>query len=255
MRLLRVATAGFQAIGSDSRVRVLVGLFAAQTLVAGALNVLVVVLALDVLGIGEAGLGSLNSALGIGGVLGAVAAIGLVGRRRLGRAFGLGTALWGVPIALAALWDSRGGTLVLLGIVGLANTVVDVAGFTLLQRAVPDAVLARVFGVLDSVFLGTAALGGVIAAALVEGVGARAALLAAGVFLPVVAALAWRPLMRIDTAAPGPPPEVDLLRGVPFFAPLPEAILERLAISLAGRHAVAGEAIVTPGASPETSST
>jgi len=246
-RLLRVATAGFQAIGSDARVRVLVGLFAAQTLVAGALNVLVVVLALDVLGIGEAGLGSLNAALGVGGVLGAVGAIGLIGRRRLGRAFGLGTALWGVPIALAALWDSRGGTLVLLGIVGLANTVVDVAGFTLLQRAVPDAVLARVFGVLDSVFLGTAALGAVAAAALVEGVGARATLLVAGIFLPVVAVLAWRPLMRIDAAAPGPPPEVDLLRGVPFFSPLPEATLERLASSLVARRAVAGEAIVTQG--------
>jgi hypothetical protein len=247
VRLLRVATAGFQAIGSDSRVRVLVGLFAAQTLVAGALNVLVVVLALDVLGIGEAGLGSLNAALGVGGVLGAVGAIGLIGRRRLGRAFGLGTALWGVPIALAALWDSEGGTLVLLGVVGLANTVVDVAGFTLLQRAVPDAVLARVFGVLDSVFLGTAALGAVIAAALVEGVGARGTLLVAGIFLPVMALLAWRPLLRIDAAAPGPPPEVDLLRGVPFFSPLPEATLERLASSLVRRRAVAGEPIVTQG--------
>jgi len=247
VRLLRVATAGFEAIATDSRVRVLVGLFAAQTLVAGALNVLVVVLALDVLGIGEAGLGTLNSALGVGGVLGAVGALGLVGRRRLARAFGLGTAIWGVPIALAALWDTEAATLVLLGVVGLANTVVDVAGFTLLQRAVPDAVLARVFGVLDSIFLGTVALGGIIAAALVEGAGPRAAMLAAGIFLPVVALLAWRPLVRIDAAAPGPPPEVDLLRGVPFFSPLPEATLERLASNVLRRRAAAGEPIVTQG--------
>jgi len=53
--------------------------------------------------------------------------------------------------------------------------------------------------------------------------------------------------MRIDAAAPGPPPEVDLLRGVPFFSPLPEATLERLASSLVARRALAGEAIVTQG--------
>jgi MFS family permease len=245
--LRHVATAGFRAIGSDARVRVLVGLFAAQTLVAGALGVLVVVLALDVLATGETGLGALNAALGVGGVVGAVGAIALIGRRRLARAFTVGTALWGLPIALAAVWDTQAGALVLLGIVGLANTVVDVAGFTLLQRAVPDAVLARVFGVLESVFLGTVALGGVATAALVEGAGSDVALIVSGAFLPIVAVLAWRPLTRIDAAAPGPAPGIELLRAVPFFAPLPETTLERLAARLDRVTIPAGEAVVRQG--------
>jgi hypothetical protein len=136
---------------------------------------------------------------------------------------------------------------VLLGIVGLANTVVDVAGFTLLQRAVPDAVLARVFGVLESVFLGTVALGAVVAAALVEGAGPEVALVVSGAFLPVMAALAWRPLSRIDAAAPGPAPEIELLRRVPFLAPLPETTLERLAASLERRSVPAGETVIRQG--------
>jgi hypothetical protein len=50
-------------------------------------------------------------------------------------------------------------------LMGIGNTLVDVAGLTLLQRSVPDEVLARVFGVLETVFLGTIALGAIIAPA------------------------------------------------------------------------------------------
>ena len=62
------------------RLRVIVLLYGAQTLVAGALNVLIVVTALELLDIGEAGIGFLNSAVGIGGLIGGLAAAPLVGR-------------------------------------------------------------------------------------------------------------------------------------------------------------------------------
>ena len=39
------------------------------------------------------------------------------------------------------------------------TAIVDVAGLTLLQRAVPDDVLTRVMGVAQSVFVGTLGLG------------------------------------------------------------------------------------------------
>ena len=227
-------TAGFRTIAIEPSVRLIVGLFGAQTLVAGALNVLVVVIALDFLGTGDRGLGALNAALGIGGIVGAIAALGLVGRRRLASAFGLGAVFWGVPIALIAAWDTQAGILFLLGVVGLANTVVDVSGFTLLQRAVPDAVLARVFGVLESLFLATVALGAIVASALVDGIGTRATLIVTGALLPVLVALAWARLRTIDAAAPAPGPELDLLRGVPFLAFLPPATIEHLATRLVG---------------------
>ena len=60
--------------------------------------------ALDLLELGDAGVGYLNSAIGVGGLLGAVAAAALVGRRNLASPFGIGIVLWGVPIALIGLW-------------------------------------------------------------------------------------------------------------------------------------------------------
>ena len=244
---LRTATAGFRAILSDRGLRVLVGLFCSQTLVAGALDVLVVVLALEVLDIGDAGYGTLLAALGIGGLVGTAAAVGLVGQRRLASAFGVGLVLWGAPIAVLAASTGRIWSAVLLGIVGVANTVVDVAGMTLLQRAAPQDVLARVFGVLESLMYATLLLGSVVAAALVESVGARAALLATGAFLPALVALTWSSLRRIDRDARFPGRQLELLRGVPFLALLPGPALDELALRAIRVKSPAGEDVVTQG--------
>jgi MFS family permease len=245
--ILRLAAAGVRTIAAEPNVRLLSLVFGAQTLVAGALNVLVVVVALELLDSGERGLGALNAALGVGGILGAAAALGLVGRRRLAAAFGLGTLAWGVPIALMAAWTDEAGAFILLAFVGLANTVVDVAGFTLLQRAVPDEVLARVFGTLESIFLGTGALGALIASVLVEGLGIDGALVVTGAFLPVVIALTWTRIVRIDAAAPAPGAELELLRSTPIFAALPATTLEQLASSLAPVSVPAGQVVFRQG--------
>jgi len=134
-----VVTAGARAVVTDPGARIIVSLVSAQTFVSGTLLVFLPVLALDLLDWGEEGFGAVNAALGIGGIVGAVAAVTLVGVRRLSRPLAIGTLLWGAPIALAAAWDTKAGALVLFGIVGLANTIVDVSAYTMLQRAVPDA--------------------------------------------------------------------------------------------------------------------
>ena len=74
--------------------RLVVGLFGAQAFVRGVLGVLLVVLAIELLGIGESGVGILTAAFGVGGILGALAGISLVGRGRLGRPFQLSLAGW-----------------------------------------------------------------------------------------------------------------------------------------------------------------
>jgi Cyclic nucleotide-binding domain/Major Facilitator Superfamily len=242
--LLEEVLAGFQAIASESRLRLLVGLYGAQTLVAGALNVLIVVCALELLDLGESGVGWLNSAVGAGGLFGAAAALALIGRRRLAADFRLGLVLWGAPIALIGLWPEPAAVLLFLGLVGVGNTIVDVAGVTLLQRTVADEVLARVFGVLEGLVVGTIGLGAVLAPLLVEGVGIRGALVATGALLPVLALLAWRSLTALDAAVAPPEEQLAVLRAVPLFAPLPPATLEHLAASLSPVHAAAGETIV-----------
>jgi len=243
--IVREALAGFRAIGTDSRLRLIVGLFAAQTFVAGALNVLIVVTALELLDLGESGVGLLTSADGVGGLLGAAAALVLVGRRRMASSFGVGLVLWGLPIALIGAWPTPAAALVLLAVVGIGNTVADVAGLTLLQRAVPDAVLARVFGILESLVLGAIALGAVVAPILVSGLGVRGALLAVGMFLPILTMLLWRPLRALDAVAA--PAGLELLRSQPIFAPLPAAVLERLASSLTPVSVTAGAEVFRQG--------
>lgn len=241
------ALAGFRTIAVEPRLRLVVGLYSAQTLVAGALNVLIVVLALDLLEAGEAGVGYLNSAVGAGGLLGGAFALALAGRRRLGADFGLGLVLWGVPIALIAVWPEQASTLLLLGVLGVGNTIVDVAGLTLLQRAVPDDVLARVLGVLESLVVGTIGLGAILAPLLIGGLGIRGALVATGAFLPLLAALTWRQLTALDARAQVPEEQLAFLRSVPIFTPLPPATLEHLASSLRPEHAAAGAPVFRQG--------
>jgi hypothetical protein len=246
--LARQALDGFKLIAVDGKLRLLIGLFAAQTLVAGALNVLIVVTALDLLDLGDAGVGYLNSAIGIGGLLGALAAAALVGRRNLASPFGIGIVLWGVPIALIGLWPEPLPALLLLGLLGVGNTVVDVAGLTLLQRAVPDEILARVFGVLESLAVATIGLGAITAPLLVSAFGARTAMVITGALLPVVAALFWRRLTQIDQGS-HPAEALDLLRSLPLFRPLPPATAEQLAASLVPVRVLAGEDVFRQGES------
>lgn len=239
--------AGFRTIARERRMRVLVGLFSAQTFVDGMLSVFIVVIALKLLDTGEAGVGFLNSAVGVGGVLGAIVAAALLARKRQAADFGLGIFIWGIPIALLAVWSNQAFVLVLLAIVGLGNTIVDVSGMTLMQRSAPDEVLARVFGVLESLLLLSVGLGAVVAPLLLDWLGLRGALIVAGSLLPLIMIPAWPRLNAIDRAAEVPVEQLELLRANPIFASLPPSTLEQVAHALEDVRAPAGEEIVRQG--------
>jgi MFS family permease len=245
--LHREALAGFRAIFAVPSLRLVVGLYSAQTLVAGALNVLVVVAALELLDLGRAGPGLLNSAVGIGGLVGAGVALGLVGVRGLGTVFALGLVLWGVPLVLFGVWPATGAALLFLGLLGIGNTLVDVSGLTLLQRTAPPDVLGRVFGVLESLVVGTLGLGAILAPLLVSLFGLRWALVATGLLLPVLAVISWARLRTIDERVVVPERELELLRALPLFAPLPAVTLEHLARSLVRVPATPGTEITRQG--------
>ena len=224
--------AGVRAIRAEPRLRLLIGLYGAQCLVAGALGVLVIVTALDLLDIGNAGVGLLEAASGIGSIVGAGVALALVGRGRLAGDFALGIILWGAPLVVIGAVPVTVAAVIALGVVGVGNTLVDISAMTLLQRTAPPAVAARVFGVLESVIVGGLALGALVAPALVGTLGARGALIVVGSFLPVVAALRWRSLARIDDGARVPEDRLNAVEGVPFLAILPVQRRELLAEQL-----------------------
>jgi MFS family permease len=224
---------GFRAIASHPALRVVVGLTAAQTLVGGASEVLLVVLALNLLHSGSSGVGWLNASVGIGAVLGVLVVGALAGRRRLAGDLGLGLLLWGVPLALTAVWSNLAFALVLFGVIGLGNTLVDVAGMTLLQRSADDEVLGRVFGVLESLVFATLAVGSLVAPGIVSLLGAKGALIVVGAFLPALLVPIWPMLRRVDAAARVPTEPLELLRAIPMFSLLPPTVLERLASAAA----------------------
>jgi hypothetical protein len=245
--IVQEALAGFRAILAERRLRLVVGLYGAQTFVAGIMRVLVVVTALQILDLGPSGVGFLNSADGVGALAAFFVLLGAMTGGRLTGVFGLGILLWGVPLALLGLSPSVPLALFCFGVVGVGNVLVDVAGLTLLQRLAPDAVRARVFGVLETVFLGTVGLGAVLAPLLTSAFGPRGALIAAGGGLTAVMLLFWRPLSTVDVPPLVPESELTLLRGTTIFAPLPEVTLEQLASQLSRVHLAAGDVVFRRG--------
>jgi len=245
--LLHEAADGFRAIGADRRLQLVIGLFSAQTLVNGAMSVLLAVCALELLHLGPGGVGYLNAAVGVGGLLGAVFSLMLVGRRRLAGPFGLAVAGTGGPMLFIAPRPTFGIAFAAFVLIGVSNIVEDVAGFTLLQRTSPAEVLARVFGVLHSLFFATVAIGAVLAPLLVHWLGIRWALVVAGAILPVLTVATRVPLVRLDDQAVDRTRELDLLRSIPIFTPLSAPVLESLASQLVLVAVPAGEAIVEQG--------
>ena len=239
--------AGFRAIAAEPRLRLLIGLYGAQCFVAGALGVFVVVIALQLLGLGTAGVGLLQAACGIGALLGAAVALSLVARARIAADFAIGLLLWGMPLLLVGAAPTAIVAALALGVVGVGNTLVDISAMTLLQRAAPPDVAARVFGCLESVIIGSIALGALATPGLIALLGVRGALVAIGALLPVLSLLRWRSLGAIDEGARVPAERLEALRGVPFLAALPLETLERLAAQLSDVQLSAGATLFEQG--------
>lgn len=245
--LIRESLEGFRTIGSDKRLLTLVSLFTAQTLVAGALNVFVVVLALKLYDSGAGGVGTLNAATGVGGVIGAAAAATLVGGQRLVRGFVFGLIFWGIPLLLVGSIPIQIVGLIGLAVIGVANTVIDVSGFTLLQRAVPDEILARVFGILETVLVAGMGLGALITPPIIDAFGVRGGLLVVGCFLPLLTAFTWARLRALDVVPDADPAHIELLGKLSVFRSFPPATLELLASRLERQETEPGEVVVTQG--------
>ena len=241
----RMAVAGFRAVKNEPNARLVVALVTAQAFVRGCLNVLIVVAVFRVLHGSAADVGYLTAAIGVGGLLGAIGAMTL-GGRRLAVPFGLALVFWGLPIALMAPRPYFAAAVVLLAIVGAANSVEDVAVFTLLQRIVPDELLTRVLGLLWGLAMGAVAIGSIVAPAVVAAVGPRVALILVGSILPVLTIAVYRRLVEIDQTV-APAPELDLLEEVPMFSPLSIAAKERMAASLVRVFVPSGEVVIRAG--------
>lgn len=245
--LVRDAVAGAAALARIGRPAGMVVLAFAQTFVRGALLVLMIVLALDTLGLGEESIGWLNAAIGLGGLAGALVAARVVRLSSLGRCFIVGAIGWGVGVL--ALSGAPTGVLAFasLVLVGVANAFQDASAFILMPRLLGPEVAGRALGAFELVVMAGMGSGSLAAPALADGLGARASLLVTGAALSVVAIAYVAPFVRIDQEMPPPRPEAELLREVSVFAPLPLVVIEELALAAESRSFLDGEVVTREG--------
>src|SRR5581483_10218670 len=232
--------AGLRAVRDEPRLKLFIGLYGIQTVVGGAFSVFVVVIALHVLSLGNAGVGFLQAATGVGSVLGAALALGLAGRRRTGGDLALGLVCFGAPLALVAAVPRTWVAVLALGVIGIGNSLVDISAVTLVQRNAPPAVAGRVFGVLEATLVGAIGIGAVVTPLLVHAFGARWALAVVGAVLPVAAALGWRALSVADAGAVVSEERLAAIAAVPFLDVLPLHAKEALASAVEPVELAAG---------------
>jgi MFS family permease len=238
---------GLRTVGRDRDLALVMALMAGRLLVYGGLEVLLVLMAIELLGTGQSGAGYMTASFGAGIVLGGISTIALAGRRRLAPWLGVGAIVVGVQLLLIGLAPSRDSALLLLALGGIGMSIIDVAGQTLLQRIAPDAVRARVFGVLEGLLLAAEALGSLLVAPAVVVLGVRGALIAFGTALPLVALLVAPRFARIDARVVIPEREIDVLRGVSIFAPVSAPVLESAARRLVHLELPAGTIVIREG--------
>ena len=238
---------GFRSLRRLPTPFLIIVVFGVQPFVRGMLTVLIVVATIGTLGLGQSGVGLLNSAIGAGGIIGAVGSVLLVGRRRLAPFFILGLVFWGAPISVVGLLPVVWVAVAAMGVVGASNAILDVAGFTLFQRTIPNEVRASIMGLFEGYIAATAGLGGIVAPLLLAVLGVQGAFLVTGAILPVVAAVSLRGVLRADDVALVPEHQLRLLRGVSMFAPLSVSTVEQLAGSLTALHFAPGDVLMRAG--------
>jgi MFS family permease len=248
---LEELASGFRTVTKDRSLRLLVGVLSVSTLIEGAVDVLVVLTAIELLDLGGAGVGWLNSAWGFGGLVGGAAAISLLGHGRLAAGLAGGCLLVGVPLLAIAALPEVAVAVAMLGLLGVGYSLIETAGLTLLQRLTSDDVLGRAFAVVESSYWLTTGIGAMLAPLLVSLLGIRGALVVVGACLPVLAALRWAGLARFEAGASVPGRAFELLRSLPLFAPLPLCTVENVSCRVTEIECGAGDAIVREGEAGE----
>jgi len=251
MSTVRVAfrelAAGAATTLADRRLVALSTLMAMTIGTLGALNVLIVIVAIDVLGYDEQAAGYLAAVTGVGALLGSLVATSLVGRERIAAPLLAAVVGFAVAVAAVGLGSTPLPVAIALVATGIGWSVAWVAATTMIQRLVGDDVMTRVFGINESLQTGAESLGGLAVPILVVAIGPGGALIALGVFLALVAVVAAPVLLRADRIDPAILRDLAIVRAVPMFSPLSAPVVERLAAYAEHSAAAPGATVITEG--------
>lgn len=239
-------TAGIRTVWGDRHLRMIATIVSAQTVVAGSQVVFAVVVAVEILRTGAAGVGYINSVFGIGAVLGGFVAIARSTRNSLANDVVVGTLLWSLPLILVVVWPSPVAVFAMAIMMGFGNPLVDTNFITIIQRLAPQQVLGRVFGAFEAMLIGGMAIGSAVMPLLIDKLGLRPALAVIAVVVAVPTVGFLRRCRALD-ATLREPEGTGLLRSIPMFAPLTPAMLEGLARRLSHETAPQGQEILRKG--------
>jgi MFS family permease len=238
---------GGRALVEADAPREVVAVLAATFVMVGALDVIVVLLALGPLRLGGSGVGYLTAAHGAGALAGAVVSMGILGRPRLVPIVLASAAVAGAAYFALALATSVALAFLVVAIVGVSRSLLEVTGQTLLQRVTSTHLLAQVFAFKESLAMAAWGLGSALVPLFVTLGGLRAALFFAGVVIPMMVFLRLRPLLLVDAATSVATVSIALLRSLPLFRPLPIAALEGVAATATELSVPPGEVVVREG--------
>jgi hypothetical protein len=244
---VRAVAAGVQAILVEPGLRLSSAYSALLSVIEGLVAVLVIATAIELLGIGTAGIGYLNIARGAGGVVGGLLAWQLLGRLRIAPTLTIGSLVLGLPLIFVGVSASSAAGIVAWAGIGAGCVLVRASGVTLAQRLAGDRVLGRVLATLETSLVAMNGLGALAAPALVALTGLRGALIVTGAALPLLTLASRGRLARLQLPAPVGEREFALVRRCPVFAPLPLAVAETVAARLVPVAVAAGEDVVTQG--------
>ena len=240
-------TAGFGLIARDRDLRSVALLAGSIGFAWGAMNVFLVLLAIDVLKSGPNGLGYLNSVLGVATVTGGLLILGRLSSSRLGQDLVLGVVVgWGLPLLAVAAFPTPVTAIAAIVVIGLCEPLGSLGIDTIPQRLTPSAMISRVYAGIDTCLVGAMALGALLAPALVDWVGLRGALAITSA-LPLLVGVTRLPRMRALDRRLTAPADLEVLRGVPAFIDLPAPALELLAHAAERIEVPAATTVLTEG--------
>jgi CRP-like cAMP-binding protein/MFS family permease len=245
-RKLTEALAGLRSAASERDIRLTLLVFCGYSFAVGILDVVLIVIARDVLHQSDGGAGALYSAFGVGGLLAGVG-IGQLVRARLARVFGIAVVLWAVPIAGIAFVTQAAIAWVCAFFAGIAGTVAQAAGDTVLQRATPDRLMSRVLGAYEAL-TGTAYMvAALVPAILISSLGVRTVLVLGAAVAPLVVICCWRGLLQLDRDLDVDDERLKLVSSVPWLHTGSLAEQDRVATLLEEQSASTGDVILYQG--------
>ncbi len=163
-------------------------LFTGLLLLEGTTDVQLVALAIRRLHMGQGGPGELLIVWGVTGTLGGMLLLPLVRRRGYGLALSAGGLCFAIFVAVAGIGD-RAVALAAMAPLGVSFALIETGVMAIIPRLADDAIVGRVYGLMEMIYTGGAAAGALIAPALNIAVGIGCSMVVVGAAFALVTVL------------------------------------------------------------------